>query len=545
MKKLKSRALLFAMIMCSLLFLATGRITTKAAAGTLYDGKRFNAALKQFATSDANWTTVNKSVKKIVFRNKAISNASAYKKVAVGDKVNAYYEKRSGIVYIYYPGKITFSSNCDMMFRDFRALSAIDFGTDIVNTSPMTTADSMFRNCESIKSLNLSQFKTSNLTRTSSMFQCCYYLESLNIKSFDTAKVTDMHCMFMTCPSLTALNLSSFNTSKVTQMYEMFENCAALKSLDLRSFDTSGVVSMYRMFGYCSEMTSLNLSSFKTPALANVKEMFVGCGNIGYLNLSGFNMTKVKKEDAQAFLGDCSLLQTVDAPRVLNRDFRYDENSKYINNCQIGRVALDDNRDGKADSQTTYNYFIKSNKTHRYLFIDGIKRAKEKSNAAKAGGNGAGKSGSGSNGQNAAGNAQNNQNPVATPAQSRKVKVNGITYTISPQGSATVTKISSMKKADIDTVTVDGITYPVTRIGSACCQWNRKLSAISIGSNVEVIGNNAFYGSSKLKKIKITTTRSIKIGHGAFAKINRRASFKIKGLKGKEKKKLLRKLRKR
>ena len=50
----------------------------------------------------------------------------------------------------------------------------------------------MFRNCESLKSLDLSNFDTSQVTDMNNMFQNCYTLTSLNITNFDNSKVTNL-----------------------------------------------------------------------------------------------------------------------------------------------------------------------------------------------------------------------------------------------------------------------------------------------------------------------------------------------------------------
>ena len=87
--------------------------------------------------------------------------------------------------------------------------------------------------------------------------------EILSIKKWkiDTSQVTSMNSMFYSCSSLTSLDLSSFNTSKVTDMHSMFYSCSSLTSLDLRNFDTSNVTSMNNMFYNCRNINKLYLSS--------------------------------------------------------------------------------------------------------------------------------------------------------------------------------------------------------------------------------------------------------------------------------------------
>ena len=59
-----------------------------------------------------------------------------------------------------------------------------------------------------------------------------------------------MDSMFSECSSLTSLNLSNFNTNNVTNMEGMFNKCSSLTSLNLSNFNTNNVINMNYMF-YC------------------------------------------------------------------------------------------------------------------------------------------------------------------------------------------------------------------------------------------------------------------------------------------------------
>ena len=61
-----------------------------------------------------------------------------------------------------------------------------------------------------------------NLTKTCYMFHGCNSLISLDLSNFNTQNVTNMSCMFYYCKSLTNLNLSNFNTHYVTKMSIIF-----------------------------------------------------------------------------------------------------------------------------------------------------------------------------------------------------------------------------------------------------------------------------------------------------------------------------------
>ncbi len=64
--------------------------------------------------------------------------------------------------------------------------------------------------------------------------------------------------MFKGCEGLTSLNLSNFNTNNVTNMCCMFNQCSSLTSLNLFNLKTNNVNNMSYMFNECSSLTSLN-----------------------------------------------------------------------------------------------------------------------------------------------------------------------------------------------------------------------------------------------------------------------------------------------
>ena len=70
---------------------------------------------------------------------------------------------------------------------------------------------------------------------------------------------SNMSSMFNNCQTLTSLDLSNFNTSKVTDMSSMFSNCRALTSLDLSNFNTSNVTTMNYMFRACEALTTVKV----------------------------------------------------------------------------------------------------------------------------------------------------------------------------------------------------------------------------------------------------------------------------------------------
>jgi len=195
-------------------------------------------------------------------------------------------------LYIVSEAPIFAPSNCNDMFMEFKNLIQINFNNNF-NTSKVTNMFSMFQECSSLTSLDLSSFDTSKVTDMLQMFWKCSALKSLILSSFNTSKVTDMGNMFYSCSSLMSLDLSSFNTSNVTSMFSMFNGCSSLTSLNLSSFNTSNVTEMNGMFNGCSSLTSLNLSNFNTSKVTNMSSMFKNCSSLTSLDLNSFNTSKV------------------------------------------------------------------------------------------------------------------------------------------------------------------------------------------------------------------------------------------------------------
>ena len=135
---------------------------------------------------------------------------------------------------------------------------------------------------------------TSNVTDMSSMFYDCSSLTSLDLSNFDTSNVTNMSRMFERCNNLPSLDVSGFNTSNVTYMNYMFSGCSGLTSLDVSGFDTANVTNMNSMFFSCSKLTTIYAGdTWNTDKVTSSSYMFSGC-----TNLPNFSSSKVDKTAA-------------------------------------------------------------------------------------------------------------------------------------------------------------------------------------------------------------------------------------------------------
>lgn len=187
-------------------------------------------------------------------------------------------------------GSIAANKSSKNAFRGFTLVESIT-GLDILNTSHMVVASSMFQDCSSLTTLDLSTWDMSNCTTIGSMFYGCSNLLSVgDLSNWNTSNMTRMPGAFYKCFKLTTTgNLNNWNISKVNSLQFMFSYCESLVNIgDLSNWDTSNVTHIEAMFLKCSNLISVgDLSNWNTSNVTNFQNMFSQCSkleNIGTLS---------------------------------------------------------------------------------------------------------------------------------------------------------------------------------------------------------------------------------------------------------------------
>ena len=132
---------------------------------------------------------------------------------------------------------------------------------------------------------------------------------------------------------------------------------------------------------------------------------------------------------------------------------------------------------------------------------------------------------------------QNNITPAkkgtTLTISSKKIKIK-VTSSSKKNPTVTITKFTDKKAKKLTipaTVKVKGVTYKVTAISDKAFKGNKKLTTVTIGSNVTKIGKEAFSGCKNLKKITVTAGKLKTISKNAFKGINKKATITVKGTK--------------
>ncbi|MCB6936673.1 leucine-rich repeat domain-containing protein, partial [Anaerobutyricum hallii] len=105
-------------------------------------------------------------------------------------------------------------------------------------------------------------------------------------------------------------------------------------------------------------------------------------------------------------------------------------------------------------------------------------------------------------------------------------------YKVTKAG-AEVSLIKTNKKAKRVTIPavikVNGVTYKVTSIGAKAFNGNKKLTKITVGTNIKKISNNAFFKCKNLKMVNIKSVLLTKktANKKAFKGTNKKMVIKV------------------
>lgn len=134
---------------------------------------------------------------------------------------------------------------------------------------------------------------------------------------------------------------------------------------------------------------------------------------------------------------------------------------------------------------------------------------------------------------NNSGDDNNNNNTNTEVVE--KVKLGSVTYKFIIKANKTdsVEYFSNSKKSSVKTVSipstikVGSVKYKVVKISNSAFKNAKKLTKVTIGSNVKEIGKDVFNGCTKLNSIKVNSKVVSKVGTNAFKKTASKLVIKV------------------
>ena len=136
------------------------------------------------------------------------------------------------------------------------------------------------------------------LVNTNCMFRYCNKITEIDLSNFDDSNLQRMHYMFHGCSSLTSINISHLKTPKVHDIGSLFRDCSSLKSINLENMNSAGVTGFHYVFQRCYELISINFPNINTLKATLTTHNFDNCNQLKYLNLEN---AKIKTEDISIF----------------------------------------------------------------------------------------------------------------------------------------------------------------------------------------------------------------------------------------------------
>lgn len=132
---------------------------------------------------------------------------------------------------------------------------------DTIVAKDLTDAEGMFYDCYKLKTVDLSHIDTSNAISAYSMFANCNNLEDIDTsKIVITNKCKNLNSMFRDCQKLKRVNISNWDTSSVGDMGSMFSRCYALEEI-IGEFDLSSCSCIYLAFDGCNKLNNVKFKN--------------------------------------------------------------------------------------------------------------------------------------------------------------------------------------------------------------------------------------------------------------------------------------------
>ena len=214
------------------------------------------------------------------------------------------------------------------LFDNCASMTSVDMsGWD---TSTARAFNQMFKGCAKLASVDVNHFNTSKTTAFDNMFQGCSSLTTLDVSNWDMRKAAKIPCIFSGCSSLVSINgLENWDLAEVSLLYGAFQGCKSLEDIDVTGWDTSRASSFDGMFSGCESLVTIpGIETWDTGNANVFAFMFMNCKNLASLDVTHFDTGK--GTNFSSMFDCCSSLTSLDvtgfdmaSARTTNSMFRY------------------------------------------------------------------------------------------------------------------------------------------------------------------------------------------------------------------------------
>ena len=269
---------------------------------------------------------------------------------------------------------------CDYWFYECEKLTDIE-GIEYLNTEKVTSMESMFRLCDALTSLDLTNFNTTNVTSMHLMFDACFALTTIYVSDkFVTTNVTSSSNMFWGCKKLKGYDSNKtdhyyahcgtdgYFTSECE--YAVFDNATGTltfrykgakpegaydlnvgatepgwsthkkeitKVVFATSFANARPTSCYYWFYECENLTNIEgIENLNTEKVTNMALMFAHCFGLTSLDVTKFNTANVTT--LMSMFARCSGLKSLDVTNFDTKNVK--DMYNMFNSCTLKSLDL-------------------------------------------------------------------------------------------------------------------------------------------------------------------------------------------------------------
>lgn len=206
----------------------------------------------------------------------------------------------------------------DYMFTSCMCLKEIDFSN--ADLSSVTSAEEMFRRCSELKVLNFNNIKSpTNLCNMNSMFADCKSIETIDLSNINTEHVATFKGTFMNCYELKNLKWSP-NTNKACNLSHMFANCKSMENIDLTGLhvdtEDGDNFTFSNMFYNCHKLKTVKLDTIKIKLCTSVllDSMFENCEMLESVNIE--NLDLFRADTMLCMFAHCERITNIDLSNI-------------------------------------------------------------------------------------------------------------------------------------------------------------------------------------------------------------------------------------